>query len=322
MSRAERAAIATRIAGGSPTRPCSTRSGRARSRAAGAPPARAPTSRRRRSRSPTPRASTRSRCGASHAELGLGTMSLYHYVRRQGRAARPHERRDPRRSDRRRRRAARGLARPRCARSRSPRGPTSSATRGSSARCARARGRSRDPTRCATSTSRSPRVAEHRTSTSRRRWRSSRSSTTTSSASCLRAFIAAFEAREEEAEPGLDAGRLRLHGGRSSRPAPTPTFARLATPTARRAAATRTCAAMALDEGRFERGLDRLLDGIEASRPSRSSGVVEDDAERRAPARAHRGHPVAHRSRGSGRGCPAPGGGGSGRSGRRRARGR
>ena len=242
------------------TRPCSTRSGRAPSRPGGAPPARARLAKRR-SPSPTPRASRRSRCAASRAELGLGTMSLYHYVRGKDELLDLMSDAILGRPDRRRRRAAEGLARrPARDRVRHAR-PTSSATRGSSARCARARGRSRAqlaaPLRPV-----GRRASPTRPRRRRRRWRSSRSSTTTSSASCC--------ARSRRARGARGAGRARAGcrrssttWRRSSRPGPTPTSR--ASRQANRAAGGRDedLAEMALDQGRFERGLDRLLDGVE-----------------------------------------------------------
>ena len=181
---------------------------------------------------------------------------------RQGRAARPDERRDPRRPDRRRRRAAEGLARRRCARSPSPRGPTSSATRGSWARCARGRGRSRAQL-----------AAPLRPVGRRASPRPALDVQTQMEIVALvddyvfgfvlRASIAVLETREERGRARVDAGRLRLHVQRSSRPGPTRTSR--ASRQANRAAGGRDedLAEMALDEGRFERGLDRLLDGVE-----------------------------------------------------------
>jgi hypothetical protein len=78
----------------------------------------------------------------------------------------------------------------------------------------------------------------------------------------LRAFIAVLETREEQAEPGwmqavFDYMAAQLETGAY------PNIARIAE--ANRAAGGRDedLAEMALDQGRFERGLDRLLDGVE-----------------------------------------------------------
>jgi AcrR family transcriptional regulator len=78
----------------------------------------------------------------------------------------------------------------------------------------------------------------------------------------LRAFIAVLETREEQAEPGwmqavFDYMAAQLETGTY------PNIARIAE--ANRAAGGRDedLAEMALDQGRFERGLDRLLDGVE-----------------------------------------------------------
>jgi AcrR family transcriptional regulator len=78
----------------------------------------------------------------------------------------------------------------------------------------------------------------------------------------LRAFVAVLETREEQAEPGwmqavFDYMAAQLETGAY------PNIERIAQ--ANRAAGGRDedLAEMALDQGRFERGLDRLLDGIE-----------------------------------------------------------
>jgi AcrR family transcriptional regulator len=78
----------------------------------------------------------------------------------------------------------------------------------------------------------------------------------------LRAFIAVLETREEQAEPGwmqavFDYMAAQLETGAY------PNIARIAE--ANRAAGGRDedLAEMALDQDRFERGLDRLLDGVE-----------------------------------------------------------
>ena len=78
----------------------------------------------------------------------------------------------------------------------------------------------------------------------------------------LRASLATFEAREEEAEPGWMQAVFDYMWGELETGA-YPNIARIAE--ANRAAGGRDedLAEMALDQGRFERGLDRLLDGVE-----------------------------------------------------------
>ena len=108
----------------------------------------------------------------------------------------------------------------------------------------------------------------------------------------LRASLAAFEeAREEEAEPGWMQAVFDYMCAPSSRPAPTPTCS--ASRTANRAAGGR-------DEDLARWPLDRAgASNAASSAPRRhrgasSSGVVEDDAERRALPGADRRHAVAH----------------------------
>lgn len=78
----------------------------------------------------------------------------------------------------------------------------------------------------------------------------------------LRASLATFEAREEEAEPGWMQAVFDYMWGELETGA-YPNIARIAA--ANRAVGGRDedLAEMALDQGRFERGLDRLLDGVE-----------------------------------------------------------
>ena len=72
-----------------------------------------------------------------------------------------------------------------------------------------------------------------------------------------------LETREEEAEPGwMQAVFDYMRGAARDRRLPQHRAHR-SRPTARRAASDEDLARMALDEGRFERGLERLLDGIE-----------------------------------------------------------
>jgi AcrR family transcriptional regulator len=91
----------------------------------------------------------------------------------------------------------------------------------------------------------------------------------------LRASIAAFEAREEEAEPGWMQAVFDYMWGEIDTGA-YPNVRRLVD--ANRAAGGRDedLPAMALDEGRFERGLERLLDGVavelERKAPKRRRG--------------------------------------------------
>ena len=78
----------------------------------------------------------------------------------------------------------------------------------------------------------------------------------------LRASLAAFEAaRRRPSRAGCRPSSTTCAA--SSRPAAYPNIARIAE--ANRAAGGRDedLAEMALDQGRFERGLDRLLDGVE-----------------------------------------------------------
>ena len=181
---------------------------------------------------------------------------------RQGRADRPDERRDPRRAARRRGGAAPGLARRRCARSRSPREATSSATRGSSARCSPRPRAVPGPNSLRHFDQSVAAVADTRRRPRDARWRSSRSIDDYVFGFSLRAYLAGLEQREEEAEPGwmqavFDYMAVRARDRR------LPQHRRASSSrTARRAAGTRTSPAMALDEGRFERGLERLLDGV------------------------------------------------------------
>ena len=92
----------------------------------------------------------------------------------------------------------------------------------------------------------------------------------------LRASIAAFEAREEEAEPGWMQAVFDYMCGRARDRRLPATCARLVD--AHRAAGGRDedLAVMTLDEGRFERGLERLLDGVavelERKAPKRRRG--------------------------------------------------
>ena len=229
------------------------------------------------------------------AELGLGTMTLYHYVRGKdelldlmsdailgGQLVDEAELPTGWRA---------GAARDRPSHARQLRAPPVDRRRDAPAPAAR----SRAPTRCATSTSRSRRVAEHGPRRPDDRWRSSRSSTTTSSASsCAPAHRrASRRAARSRPSPG-GCRRSSTTWQRSSRPAPSRHLH--AREQANRAAGGR-------DEDLAEMALDRGTLRARARAPARrrrgefatpSSGVVEDDAERRAPARAHRGHAVAH----------------------------
>ena len=78
----------------------------------------------------------------------------------------------------------------------------------------------------------------------------------------LRASIAAFEEREEEAEPGWLRAVFDYMWGELETGA-YPNARRLVDVNREAGGRDEDLAAMALDEDRFERGLDRLLDGIE-----------------------------------------------------------
>ena len=106
----------------------------------------------------------------------------------------------------------------------------------------------------------------------------------------LRAFIAVLETREEQAEPGwMQAVFDYMRSAARDRGLPATSRASRR-PTAPRAAGTRTSPRWPSTRGASNAGSTA---SSTASRSS-SSGVVEDDAERRAPAGAHRRHAVAH----------------------------
>ena len=183
------------------------------------------TSPTRRSPSPTPRGSRRCRCAASPRELGLGTMSLYHYVRGKDElldlmsdAILGGQLVDDAELQKGWRAGLRAIAH--ATRANFERHPWIM-RRDAPAAAARSRG----PTRCATSISRSP-PSPTPASTSRRQME-----IVALVDDYVFGFVAARLASprsrpsEEETEPGVDAGRLRLHVRRSSRPAPTPTCA-------------------------------------------------------------------------------------------------
>jgi hypothetical protein len=70
----------------------------------------------------------------------------------------------------------------------------------------------------------------------------------------LRAFIAVLETREEQAEPRMDAGGLRLHGRAARDRGLPPTSAHRRGQPRRGRAATRTSPRWPSTQGRFERG--------------------------------------------------------------------
>jgi AcrR family transcriptional regulator len=91
----------------------------------------------------------------------------------------------------------------------------------------------------------------------------------------LRASIAAFEAREEEAEPSWMQAVFDYMSGELETGA-YPNVSRLVDANRAGGGRDEDLAVMTLDEGRFERGLDRLLDGIavelERKAPKRRRG--------------------------------------------------
>ena len=144
------------------------------------------------------------------AELGAGTMTLYHYVAQQGRAARAHRRRGDGRAARPGGRAAATAGATACARSRAARAATSCATRGSSSAMAPA-ARGHRPERAAPLRAVARRRRRHGPRRSTSSSSSSRSSTTTSSASaCGRSSPCSRPRGAGRAR--VDAGGLRLHG--------------------------------------------------------------------------------------------------------------
>ena len=111
----------------------------------------------------------------------------------------------------------------------------------------------------------------------------------------LRASIAAFEAREEEAEPGWMQAVFDYMAGELETGA-YPNVARLVEANRARGRPRRGPRGDGARRGPLRARASSACSTASRSSSSarRLSGVVEDDAERRAPARAHRGHPVAH----------------------------
>ena len=197
------------------------------------------------------------------SELGLGTMSLYHYVRSKdelldlmGDAIMGGQLVDEAELQKGWRAGLTAIAQATRAQLRAPPGWAT--------RCARGPRRSRDPTRCATSSSRwppSPTPASTRRPDGDHRARRRLRLRLRHARRC----VAELEEQRERsrARSGWQAV-FELHARRSSRAAPTPTSAPRARGQPRGGRpATRTWRGWRLDEGRFERGLERLLDGIE-----------------------------------------------------------
>jgi AcrR family transcriptional regulator len=88
----------------------------------------------------------------------------------------------------------------------------------------------------------------------------------------LRASLATFEAREEQAEPGWMQAVFDYMWGELETGA-YPSIRRLADANRASGGSDEDLAAMALDEGRFERGLERLLDGVAAELERQAPGA-------------------------------------------------
>ena len=198
------------------------------------------------------------------SELGLGTMSLYHYVRSKdelldlmgdrimgGQLVDEADLQT---------RLARGADRDRAGHASQLRAPSVDGRRHEPAADARSRG----PTRCATSTSRSPRWPTSG-STSRARWRSSR---------VVDDYVIGFVVRSQrvaEHEEGLAAETIAEwmdkafgHLRRQIESGAFPHLQRALEANRAAGGQDEDLGRMASSEGRFERGLELLLDGIEA----------------------------------------------------------
>src|SRR5204863_29100 len=86
----------------------------------------------------------------------------------------------------------------------------------------------------------------------------------------LRASITTFEPREDEAEPGWMQAVFDYMSGELETGA-YPNVRRMVDANRERGGRDEDLPAMALDQGRFERGLERLLDGVEVELTRKAS---------------------------------------------------